>query len=562
MAGRSCPAIGAACTSGELQLQSGFFLASAASAAVDFDSGTELHPCFNSEACTLNVTQRQYGCSRGYRGPLCGMCQTGYTLFGEACAECWPAWSSTLLVLGIAATLQAAVAWLALYHKPGSRSPASIALRQLIGFLQMLSIVSAFRQQTAGLARSVLGWTDAANASLLSFGPLGCLFSLSFLARFALTVGLPIAFGIAVAAVAWLKQQRACAWRTAVRAQSGPGPVGQRLPVPTSSARDGSASTRPQPTTGADGATHAATQRLSPVAEAAATSTTGLTERLVSVLLLLISLLYTPLVTACLRALDCYELPVDGVTYLRADLRVVCNTGQHAAAKALAIVVLAVLGFGFPGFILLRMCRHSRRNRWSGCGRKVVDATNSSSAREIVARESTLPAVWPPLYDGYDVQRGTLWWEAVVLLRKAVLAVVGTFMGSSSQGIPALAVVLLASIALQEGVHPYEEPAFNWGERISLGGAVAAALLATLYTQSAGATDPGNITITAAIGVVSVAVLLALAAQWLLSMRASVGDVHGQAQAVLRKLSSRIASRKRVLSSSRTRQPQAQLAPR
>jgi hypothetical protein len=242
---------------------------------------------------------------------------------------------------------------------------------------------------------------------------------------------------------------------------------------------------------------------------------------------------------------------VDGVTYLRADLRVVCNTGQHAAAQVLAMVVLAVLGFGFPGFILLRLCRHSRSNRLSRCCSETTGAVRNSSTATTATRETTLPAVWRPLYDGYDVQRGTLWWEAVVLLRKAVLAVVGTFMGSSSQGIPALAVVLLASIALQESVHPYEEPAFNWGERVALGGAVAAAVLATLYTQSAGTTDPGNMAITVTIGVVSFAVLLALTAQWLRAMRSSAAGVHAQAQAVLRKLSSRVASRKRVLTSSR-----------
>jgi hypothetical protein len=511
MACRLCPANGASCSSGALQLQPGFFLALAplANAGVlRFDAATELHSCFNSEACTLNSSSRAYGCHQGYGGPLCGVCQPGYTLFGQTCDNCWPAWGASLLVTAIAAVLIAAVSWLALFHKPGTRSPASIALRQMIGFMQMLNVVSAFRQQAAGLARSVLGWTDAANASLLSFGPLGCLFSLSFLARFALTLALPVAFGLAVAGLTWLRQHTT--FQTPARCRRDRG--SQRSAI----------------VQGASGATP------HPDGQASAT----LTERLVSVVLLLTSLLYMPLLSACLRALDCYEQPIAGVTYLRIDLRVPCGVGQHSAATILAWVVLALLGIGFPAFILGRLCRCQDR-----CRRTSQVAGGPRTASQ---RERSLPAVWRPLYDGYDVQRGTLWWEAAVLLRKAVLAIVGTFLGSSSLGVPVLSTVLLVSLGLQEAVHPFEEPRFNWGERVSLGGALAASLLATLYNDG-DLSSSGNLAVTAGITSVSVLVLLALALQWLLVVRAGTSGLGLRIQSALWSVSGRVAGSRRVL---------------
>jgi hypothetical protein len=503
---RPCPATGASCSSGALQLQPGFFLAVAPTATAGglrFDAATELHGCFNSEACTLNASSRAYGCFQGYGGPLCGVCQPGYTLFGQTCDTCWPAWGAGLLVAAIAVVLVAAVTWLALFHKPGNRSPASIALRQMVGFLQMLNVVSTFRQQAAGLARNVLGWTDAANASLLSFGPLGCLFPLSFLARFALTLALPVAFGLAVAGLTWLRQH-------------------SRFQAVARCCRRGVSVQPPA--------------RIATQGAAEVHASASVTERLVSVVLLLTSLLYMPLLSACLRALDCYEQPIAGVTYLRADLRVTCGVGQHSVAVILAWVVLAVLGFGFPAFILGRLCTcEDRCRRRSACSG--VPSTSQQTG-------AVVPTVWRPLYDGYDVRRKTLWWEAAVLLRKAALAIVGTFLGSSSQGVPVLSVVLLISVALQEAVHPYEEPRFNWGERLSLGGALAAALLAGLYRSDGGPGDGRNVPVTAGITAVTMSVTLALALQWLQAARADWSSAAVKARTVLLQLSRKSSARR------------------
>jgi hypothetical protein len=77
------PPTRAVCVGGELRLLPGFFLASSTAQGFTssvLDSSSELLSCFNPEACTLNATGRTYGCSDGYSGPLCGVCQPGFTL--------------------------------------------------------------------------------------------------------------------------------------------------------------------------------------------------------------------------------------------------------------------------------------------------------------------------------------------------------------------------------------------------------------------------------------------------------------------------------------------------
>jgi len=61
-------------------------------------------------------------------------------------------------------------------------------------------------------------------------------------------------------------------------------------------------------------------------------------------------LAYMPIISSSLRVLDCTQ-PIDGVRYLRTDLRVPCGVGEHAVATAIAYIVLVGLGLGFPGLL-------------------------------------------------------------------------------------------------------------------------------------------------------------------------------------------------------------------
>jgi hypothetical protein len=59
---------------------------------------------------------------------------------------------------------------------------------------------------------------------------------------------------------------------------------------------------------------------------------------------------YMPIISSSLRVLDCTP-PLDGVRYLRSDLRVPCGVGEHAAAAVFAFCVLLSLGLGFPAVL-------------------------------------------------------------------------------------------------------------------------------------------------------------------------------------------------------------------
>lgn len=502
----SCLSDGASCSGGVLQLQPGYFL-SPQQAAAPLGPATVLFPCFNSEACAVNATARSYGCRTelGYAadGPLCGVCADGYALFGQVCARCWPAWSATLLLVALVSVVVAAAVWLAIWQRPGARSPSSIAFRQLLGYLQLLSVVSAFRVQAMALMHSVLGWTDAANVSLLSFGPLSCLLPSAFVTRYLVTLLIPLLFGLLVAAILFIARLRR---KHAVLAAAN----GRTSPASASTAIKDLSASRSAPATPAESTA---------ADETAAAGDGTVKQRLISSVLMICSLLYMPLLTASLRALDCYEQPIDGVTYLRVDLRVQCNTSSHAAVQAVAWSVIVGLGVGFPAVICFVLMRRPPRGAARLTASTAVVVTGSGDTAE----PAGVSVVWRPLYDGYSKGRGTLWWEAVVLLRKAVLALVGSLLAGGTRGIACFAFVLVVCVLLQETVRPYEEPRFNISERLVLTGALATAVLALLYSPE-GATSPGNVTVTAAVLVITLLVLLHLFVQLLRASRGGVAE--------------------------------------
>jgi hypothetical protein len=242
--------------------------------------------------------------------------------------------------------------------------------------------------------------------------------------------------------------------------------------------------------------------------------------------LLICSLLYMPLLSASFKALDCYERPIDGVTYLRADLRVPCNTGSHVAIQMLAWSVIVGLGVGFPATIcwaLLRRRAHSSTR---------PSAKHASQPVGTLSSPSLDPgAVWRPLYEGYGPR--TPWWEAVILLRKAMLALIGSQLGGGTRGIACFAVVLVACVVLQESVLPYDEPRYNTSERLVLLGALATAVLALLYS-SEGPSSPSNSAVTAAVLILTLLVLLLLTVRLAQAIRCSLARAAARQRLCLR----------------------------
>jgi len=574
-----------------LQLLQGFYRPPAQAGGV-LDASAELHPCFNTEACVVNATARQYACAEpayAAGSPLCGVCGDGYSMFGSVCSRCWPGWASALLLSALLVLTVAGACYLALKHTPGTRSAAAIAFRQLLGFVQMLSVIATFRVDAS--LRSLLGWTDVSNGSLLSFGPLGCTMQLTFIGRYLLTLALPLGFAGLVASLAlgfeaW-RQRRSkeasadCRVSPTGRLSRNPGEstavvtnegkaVQTVNPLQQATVESASAAAAEPPTaTSSTLPISAAVPSPAPDADCSSLSqppaptSTPLRTRVGSILLVLTTLMYMPLLSASLKALDCYERPVAGVTYLREDLRVVCGAGTHAATRVVAALVVVLLTLVLPGALLLLLCRlrgragalllKQRRPRrstaapsrasgvwrlqrksvvlsaqqpaavWVGDGAlaasKSVTISSAESAPQ--ADEMGLLQLLRPLYDGYDVQRGLLWYEAAVFARKAMLAIVATLVTEPSAAAGTATLLLLAATCLQATLHPYEDPRFNRSEAVSLWGATAAAALATLLGSGAGG-PAASAAIVASVGVVAVAGLAFLVWSWLAQIRGEV----------------------------------------
>jgi len=202
----SCPPAGAVCTGGILTLMPHYYRPPV-QAGVPLGPTTELHPCYNADACTLEVGGNvsggaAYGCAYGYTGPLCGVCDAGvnYARFGEACAICWDAGASWTFLAAVVTVVLAVLTRVAL-RKDSGRSDASIVLRIALGYLQAVGSLRVFRAGSTKAYDSVMGWTEVVSASPLSVGALQCLLQLPYLFQYVATIALPVLASAAVVVI-------------------------------------------------------------------------------------------------------------------------------------------------------------------------------------------------------------------------------------------------------------------------------------------------------------------------------------------------------------------------
>jgi len=198
-----CPPAGAVCNAGILTLMPNYFRP-AAQAGQPLGPDTELHPCYNSEACTLtyNASMAVYGCSPGYVGPLCGVCDAAanYARFGDACAICWDTGASVLFLAVVLTIVLALLTHMALFSEVYNSYPDdAIVLRIAMSYLQGIGSLRVFIAGSTQAYASVMGWTEVVSASPLSVGALQCLLRMPYLTQYAGTVLLPVlAAGIVI----------------------------------------------------------------------------------------------------------------------------------------------------------------------------------------------------------------------------------------------------------------------------------------------------------------------------------------------------------------------------
>ena len=378
------------------------------------------------------------------------------------------------LFLGILASIAVAVLTLVALHKSSSKSESTIMLRIVLGYLQGIGSLRVFRAGGTKAYDSVMGWTEVISASPLSVGALQCILRLPYLVQYIATILLPL---LAAGAVVAIFHAATVARALRCKAQC----------VDTSALKD-------------------------------AVATWWATKRHLSTLLIVLFLAYMPIVSASLRALDCIE-PVAGVRYLRSDLRVECGVGEHAAARALAYIVLIVLGAGFPAGLvwLLASARKEQLldpafhatwgfmfdgyrvpSRTAVLPSPTSDASCESPGADLSDKRGLMlalpvvtgvvtPTSGAPLsktaHEPHVSGDSCVWWEAVVLARKAGVVLLAVKVTNPYLQCVGASLWFLAAIGLQTYFSPYAKPLFNKLETASLLATLLTAVISTTLLQ-------------------------------------------------------------------------------
>jgi hypothetical protein len=364
----ACPPVGVSCAGGLLTLLPDFFRPPDEN-KLPITATTELHTCYNTEACYVNASALDYSCTVGYTGPLCSVCDAAndYSMYGAACRKCWPIEASQTLLAMIVILFVALVGYLGLRPDNGPKSESSIALRILMGYLQALNGLQVFKAGGTKSFRDAMGWTQSVSDSPMSQGPLQCLLRWPFLIRFVGTILIPAFAAVGVVAmVAFVLSAKS------IRA-------------------------RPKCTWDKERFSHTFKSWLQQKRHSAA-------------LILFLFLSYMPIIGTSFRALDCYDRPIAGVYWVRADMTVVCNSYEHVVIRLLASIVIVVFGVGFPVSLFYMLKR--------------------ASAEKL--KDDGFQRTFSFLFDGYKtgapkitssghkkLQPKLVWWESIVLLRKA-----------------------------------------------------------------------------------------------------------------------------------------------
>lgn len=369
-------------------------------------------PCVHNEACRLDNASSPvpaYGCEDGYVGALCGSCKPGWAKFGKACTQCWSPALSRLLLTAVIIALMALMVWVATRKGASERSLAAILFRILLTYMQALGAIRAFRAGGTSYFRDAFGWTEAISASPFSAGPVRCATEASWFAGFLSVVLSPfIAAGGVMVAFVLLSLRSRTNWERVLALIKGcaaacactAGCKRRLVAGGSASPFAGASFAAARGNRSSDAGMHAGiglriSSERSGFGEsnvhpnsATAIDWRGWRQdisqwwedrRGASVFVFILSVAYMPIVSSAISALDCYETPIDGVTYLRADLSVPCYTGQHAIARIIAMATLVFIGAGFPAMLFVRTFR----------------ATAAHMAR------GTFRAVWLTLVDGY-----------------------------------------------------------------------------------------------------------------------------------------------------------------
>ena len=452
-----CPSTGVECYDGLLRLQTGYYPAvthrvqfqesdfglSNRTSNILLDESLVFYPCWNEEACEINSTSRVYGCSKGYKGPLCGVCDTeaGYVQSGEYCVACWPG-SLNALVLGLAVVaLIGGLTYIAVFQRFKRASAGKVIFRITLTYVQMLSSLGMFAAHATRTFRMIFGVSDVVGASFVSAPPFQCVLRLPFYTQFALNLSLPftmVPIAIILATVVLLMQ--ACCCRKRMSGMLKSSSVHKwGINAQKKTASEGSA------------------------IQSFFTSWKRYMKekRFMSSAVFVLFLSYNTISTNAARMFQCRPEVIDDTRYHSADLSVTCYDSTHVVGMVIAAAMALLFNVGFPLLLLRFLRRHA----------------SELTDRLMLKRFGFL-------YQGYSLQRKIYGWESIVLLRKFVIVMVATTLEDPwYQTVAGISIIVLA-LLLQVHYKPYDNSLFNRLEVQVLVVLVFTQVLSLVYLRS------------------------------------------------------------------------------
>ena len=424
-----CPPAGATCSSGRIMLSPGFYPADTSllrkegDSAFDADTnasallhpGTILYPCWNAEACRVDVANRTYGCSEGYTGPLCGVCDaaSNYVRSGKVCTECWPQELNIVLLATLVCVLISGLTYIAAFQSIKKASPRKIVVRITLTYAQMLSSLGLFQAQATRTFREIFGVTETIGGSFIAAPPLQCVLRLPYYLQFSLNMSLPFALipvCITLAGAVMLIRHTFCRHNRTF--------IGK-----TFSNTSGKSRTIRSPAF--DGCCNEWKRYIKH-------------KTYLGPMVFVLFLSYNVLSTTAATMFKCRPEVINGEKYLAVDLSIVCYNGSHVAGMFAAGTMALLFNLGMPILLWIFLRRHEHR-----------------------LHEPELFERFGFLYQGYSVNRRRYTWESVILLRKfTIVMVASTIEDPWYQAIAGISIVVIA-LVLQALFKPFANDLFN-----------------------------------------------------------------------------------------------------
>jgi hypothetical protein len=403
-----CPDNGALCTDGNVRLLPNFYRSGNRGERIE--SSTRLYPCLNAEACVVNSSTQEYSCAVGYAGPVCSLCDinANFAMFGGFCRECWSPGLIGIFCVVLFAALLGLVAFATFSNHRFNEATVAV-LRILLGYVQTVGSLSMMKAGGTRSYHDVLGWTQVVAIYPLSIGALQCIWEPSYLIRFVLTVLLPMLTAVAGVAmfVVWVCSKRCfCPSPEIV------------FPAMIAVAQQTKSTSNPQ--------------------SSSLRTAIKKNHQLWAIFWVAMCVMYMPITSAAIRVFDCYYPDIDGVYYLRQDMRVPCYTAEHFMVRTMAIAILAVVTCGFPLFVTWSLGRvphdstkYARQIaiwRFVSAGLKRLPIQNNArKVSEIIlsTRKRSFADVSAAILRGISVIKGNFqqghisWWHSTELVRQS-----------------------------------------------------------------------------------------------------------------------------------------------